>query len=432
MYLSPLSKAVSASLATFILAISAAHADDAFSSESQWMFGDWNGKRTELQEKGYDFNFGYGGQFAALMDSKHHSSHDAEYSDQIVLGAHLDLEKIAGWKDTEAQINITKRDGKSLSQTSDALQGHQTAVQEVWGREQTWRLTDFWIKKKFFDQKLDIKVGRMGEGEDFNSFECNFSNLSLCGSQIGDYVGDQWYNWPVSVWAARFKYNWTPEFYTQIGVYEYNPENVGHRGKGFNMSFDGGKGVILPVEAVWQPKFGASKLPGEYRLGYYYSTANVAQIENPDKKGNKQGGWVVANQQFTTHHGDVNRGLSGFMNLAFMDGKTNAITDMQNIGLRYVGMMDARPKDDIAIGVSRINVGNDVNSYNINESLKPDGTPLDYRGLQSEEINVELYYGIHFANWLTVRPNIQYVNHVGGYRHGEDAWVGGIKFNTAF
>ncbi|NHC03492.1 carbohydrate porin [Acinetobacter sp. 187] len=429
MYLSPLSKAVSASLATFILAVSAAHADDAFSTESQWMFGDWNGKRTELQEKGYDFNFGYGGQFATLLDSsKIDSTHGAEYSDQIVLGTHFDLEKIAGWKDTEAQINVTKRMGDSLSRTSDALDGHQTAAQEVWGRGQTWRLTDFWIKKKFFDQKLDIKVGRMGEGEDFNSFECNFSNLSLCGSQIGDYVGDQWYNWPVSVWAARFKYNWTPEFYTQIGVYEYNPENIDNRGKGFNMSFDGGKGVILPVEAVWQPKFGASKLPGEYRLGYYYSTANVKQVVDESKRGNKQGGWLVANQQFTTHHGDVNRGLSGFMNLAFMDSKTNAVTDMQNIGLRYVGMMDARPKDDLAIGVSRIKVGDNVNRHN--DSI---GYVDQYgRGYQSDEINVELYYGIHFANWLTVRPNIQYVNHVGGYRHGNDAWVGGIKFNTAF
>lgn len=432
MYLSPLAKAVAVSLATLTMASTVAHAEKAFSTESPWMLGDWGGKRTELQEKGYDFTVAYGGQFATLLDSKTDSSHGAEYADQIVLGTHFDLEKIAGWKDTEAQINVTKRMGDSLSRTSEALDGHQTAAQEVWGRGQTWRLTDFWIKKKFFDQKLDIKVGRMGEGEDFNSFECNFSNLSLCGSQIGDYVGDQWYNWPVSVWAARVKYNWTPEFYTQIGVYEYNPENIDNRGKGFNMSFDGGKGVILPIEAVWQPKFGASKLPGEYRLGYYYSTANVAQIENPDKKGNKQGGWLVANQQFTTHHGDVNRGFSAFMNLAFMDGKTNAITDMQNIGVRYVGMMDARPKDDIALGVSRINVGNDVNQYNINQSLKPNGTPLDYRGMQSEEINVELYYGIHFANWLTVRPNIQYVNHVGGYRQGNDAWVGGIKFNTAF
>ena len=111
---------------------------------------------------------------------------------------HFDLDKILGWQDTEAQITITERNGRSLSQTSDALDGHLSSTQEVWGRGQTWRLTDLWIKKKFMDQKLDIKVGRFGEGEDFNSFDGDFQNLALCGSQVGNWVGDQWYNWPVS------------------------------------------------------------------------------------------------------------------------------------------------------------------------------------------------------------------------------------------
>ena len=115
---------------------------------------------------------------------------------------------------------------------------------------------------RFLDQetipgsKLDVKVGRFGEGEDFNSFDCDFQNLALCGSQVGNWVGDQWYNWPVSQWAARVKYNVTPEVYTQVGVYEYNPENAENRGKGFNLSTDGSKGAIIPAEVVWTPKLG--------------------------------------------------------------------------------------------------------------------------------------------------------------------------------
>ena len=97
------------------------------------------------------------------------------------VGTHFDLDKILGWQDTEAQITITERNGRSLSQTSDALDGHLSSTQEVWGRGQTWRLTDLWIKKKFMDQKLDIKVGRFGEGEDFNSFDCDFQNWTVPG-----------------------------------------------------------------------------------------------------------------------------------------------------------------------------------------------------------------------------------------------------------
>lgn len=413
MSLSPLSKAVKSTLGT-LLFVSTAHtfAADAFDTQSPWMLGDWNGQRTQLQDKGYDFNLSYGGEMATVLDAKYASSHGTEYSDQWVFGAHLDLEKIAGWQDTEAQINITKRDGQSLSQTSDALAGHLSSAQEVWGRGQTWRLTDFWIKKKFLDKKLDVKVGRFGEGEDFNSFDCDFQNLSLCGSQVGNWVGDQWYNWPVSQWAARVKYHITPEVYAQVGAYEYNPENL-KRGKGFNLSTDGSKGAILPAEVVWTPKVGEQKLPGEYRAGYYYITAD-AQVIDHNEKDHHQGGWVVAKQQLTAHQDDVSRGLTGFVNVTVHDKQTNEKSDMQNIGLVYKGLMDARPQDEIVVGVARIHMNDRLHTG------------------QHEEIDSEIYYGIHATNWLTIRPNVQYIRHVGGYKDGENVWVGGVKFNTTF
>src|SRR5690606_6966506 len=143
MSISPLSKAVYTSLVGLLLANTTTQAADAFSAESPWMLGDWNGQRIQLQEQGYDFSFGYTGEMATLLDAKRSNSHGTEYTGQLNLGAHLDLEKIAGWKDTEAQITVTHRDGRNLSNTSDALTGHLSSVQEVWGRGQTWRLTDF-------------------------------------------------------------------------------------------------------------------------------------------------------------------------------------------------------------------------------------------------------------------------------------------------
>ena len=389
------------------------YAANAFEAESPWMLGDWNGQRSALQQKGYDFSFGYTGEMATLLDASHSSNHGTEYADQFAFGTHFDLDKILGWQDTEAQITITERNGRSLSQTSDALDGHLSSTQEVWGRGQTWRLTDLWIKKKFMDQKLDIKVGRFGEGEDFNSFDCDFQNLALCGSQVGNGVGDQWYNWPVSQWAARVKYNLRSDLYAQVGVYEYNPENL-ERGKGFNLSTDGSHGAIIPAELVWTPKIGAQKLPGEYRAGYYYSTADAVVIAHQDQKDQHQGGWIVAKQQLTAHNGDVSRGLTGFVNATVHDSETNNVSDMQNIGLVYKGAMDSRPKDEIAFGLARINLNDDLN----------DG--------RSEEYDAEVYYGLHATNWLTIRPNIQYIRHVGAYKNGENAWVGGIKFQTAF
>lgn len=144
------------------------YAENYFDARSPWMLGDWNGQRTAQQQ-------GYTSEMSALLDAKHAFSRGTEYADQFAFGAHLDLEKILGWRSL-------------LSQTSDALSGHLSSAQEVWGRGQTWRLPDFWIKKKFLDQKLEIKAGRFGEGEDISSFDCGLQNLALCGSQAGNWV----------------------------------------------------------------------------------------------------------------------------------------------------------------------------------------------------------------------------------------------------
>ena len=71
-------------------------------------------------------------------------------------------------------------------------------------------------------------------------------------------------------------------------MYEYNPENL-ERGKGWNLSTDGSQGAIIPAEVVWQPAVGVNKLPGEYRAGYYYSSADATDIQNPKQTSHKQG-----------------------------------------------------------------------------------------------------------------------------------------------
>ncbi|KHL72805.1 porin, partial [Pseudomonas putida] len=160
---------------------SGVQAAEAFSSESKWMTGDWGGTRTELLEKGYDFTLDYVGEVAGNLNGGYNDDKTARYSDQFALGAHLDLQKILGWHDAEFKLAITERSGRNLSndRISDPRAGQFSSVQEVWGRGQTWRLTQMWIKQKYFDGALDVKFGRFGEGEDFNSFPCDFQNLAF-------------------------------------------------------------------------------------------------------------------------------------------------------------------------------------------------------------------------------------------------------------
>ncbi len=54
--LRPALRPVAGGLLSASLLCNAVHAAEAFSPNSKWMLGDWGGKRTELLEKGYDFN----------------------------------------------------------------------------------------------------------------------------------------------------------------------------------------------------------------------------------------------------------------------------------------------------------------------------------------------------------------------------------------
>ena len=302
-----------------------------------------------------------------------------------------------------------------------------------------------WIKQKYFDGTLDVKFGRFGQGEDFNSFPCDFQNLAFCGSQVGNWVGDIWYNWPVSQWALRVKYNLTPELYAQIGAYEQNPSNL-DRDNGFKLSGSGTQGAVIPVELVWSPA--VNGLKGEYRAGYYYSNAKATDVykDSNDQpaalsgqayrgSSSKHGFWLGAQQQVTSQASDHSRGLSVFANATLHDKKTNAIDNYVQAGVVYKGPFDARAKDDIGFALARVHVNpayrKNAKALNQANGVSDYNAPL-FRPIQDTESSAELYYGIHLADWLTVRPNLQYIRHPGGVSQVDDALIGGIKIQSSF
>jgi porin len=63
------------------------------------------------------------------------------------------------------------------------------------------------VRPEIIDGAVDWKIGRITFGEDFASFSCDFQNLTFCGAQPSNLVGNYIYNWPVSQRATRLKFN---------------------------------------------------------------------------------------------------------------------------------------------------------------------------------------------------------------------------------
>ncbi len=418
-------------------------ANEPWSQDRQWLLGDWNGERQQLEQQGYKFTASIMSQAATNLDGGYNDSNTFENAAQLSLGATFDLDKIAGLKDTTASLVVTKRDGNALTleRIKDPRSSQLGNAQEIYGRGKIWRLSQAWIKKGFGDNTVQVKVGRMGMSEDFNSSQCEFQNLLLCGGQLGKSIGSIWYNSPVGVWAANVKYQFAPEWTLGVGVYEVNPDNIKTESNsdGFNLDMNNVKGATIPVELAWKPKFAVfNGLPGEYKVGALYSTAEANDIKTAGKvHDGKQSFWINAQQQLSHAGQDPKRGLYVSFNGVVNDKATTVVQSTQQLALWYKGPFDSRPNDSIGFGIANYVVNDRAKDKQIatNESrgyYSYDPIASNYIPIQDDELNVELNYTYQWSPAVMLRPNIQYIHQPAGVKEVDDAWVAGLSVKVNF
>lgn len=420
-----------------------ASANDFWSHDRKWLFGDWKGERKQLEDQGYKFTAAIMSQGATNLDGGYNDSNTFKNAAQLTLGANFDLNKITGWNNTTAAIMITKRDGNALTleQIKDPRSSALGNSQEIYGRGKIWRLTQAWVKKGSADHTVQFKIGRMGMSDDFNSSQCEFQNLLLCGGQLGKSIGSIWYNWPVSLWGTNVKYQFAPEWTLGVGVYEVNPDNVKTQSDsdGFNLDMNNVKGATIPIELVWKPKLNAfDGLSGEYKIGGLYSTAEANDVKTAGKvHDGKHSFWINAQQQLTQQDNDDRRGLFMSVNAVVNDKATTTVQSTQQLSFWYKGLLDNRPNDTIGLGFANYVVNERARDRQIstNENrgyYEYDALAVNYIPIQHDELNVELNYTYHWSPAVMIRPNIQYIYQPAGVKEVDDAWVLGLSTRLSF
>jgi porin len=236
--------------------------------------GDWLGVRSALKDHGLDFTVVYTSETA--YNPRGGLERSALYTDQLSFGFAFDLEKLLKLSDARFQISITDRNGHNLSGNQNL--GTLQQVQELYGRGQTWLITQFWYRQTYFHHTVDWKIGRMTVGEDFASFSCEFMNLTFCGAPPGNIVGNYWYNWPISQWASRVRVALGGFGYAQVGGYVADPNYLQQRYAFTLAQPPGATGALIPVELGWLPHLGAAQLPGSYRVGAWDNTSRTADV----------------------------------------------------------------------------------------------------------------------------------------------------------
>lgn len=410
--------------AGLIFTLTQSHAAQVLDLEGDYLLGDWNGSRERLAEQSVKFDANITVDTAYLAQGGYNDQQDPTYTSQLWLGNSLDLEKLLDWDGVSLRTIVTARQGQSVSvkQLSDPLAPQLGNVQASYGRgNQESRLSELSIEKQFKDQSISVRLGRFGMGTYFNVMSCDFQNTSFCTAQMGKWQGSSWYNIPVSQWAGMLKYQINPELYAQFAVFEFNPTNI-KENQGWNLSSSNADGITAPIELVWQPKNAVNNLAGSYRIGMMYNTAdnieNQKDIVTGEAQDHTYGVWFVAEQQLT-RQGSGKQGLHGFMNLSFHDDTTNKIDNMQQVGLKYIGLLENRENNILGLGLNRIHVSDRYRKHSdrINKSA---------------EYNVELNYSYYPTKWAMLRPNIQYVINPGATNYVDNALVLGLTTRIIF
>lgn len=422
-------KKLSLALLPLIAAMTSAQAESAFDSQGQYLLGDWNGKRTELAQQGIKFEANLLTDTAYLADGGRNEGADPLTSAQLWLGTQLDMEKLAGWDGVTVRAVATARQGQSTSVRD--LQGDAAQwanVQGTFGRgNQDSRLTELSIEKNYKEQGLSIKAGRLGLGMDFNVMACDFASTAFCAAQMGKWQGNIWMNTPVAQWGARVKQQLNPDVAVQVGVYEFNPDNGNgaKEGQGWSLDTDNADGVTIPAEVIWTPKSLVNGLPGSYRVGGMYNTAddvaNQKDVATGEGENRTFAGWLAVEQQLTST-GNGRQGLHSFANFTWHDRDTNKVDNSQQLGLKYIGLMDSQPNDILGLAVNRVH----VNDRFAEGSL----AKVDYDA--SAEYNIELNYSYNATKWLMLRPNLQYVINSGSSNQVDNALVLGLTTRVIF
>jgi porin len=437
-------KSIVCALALAGVVVSSAHAqandmstDTSSMATSKYLFGDWNGERTRLADEGINFDFGYGGEAAHNFTGG--TSQLTRYTDQWKGGVALDLDKLWGWHGATFRMTITDRNGRNLG--ADAHIGNNQLIQEVYGRGQTWHLTEFSLEQKFFDGALVVKAGRLTVGEDFAAFSCDFQNLTFCGAQPGNIVGGYWVNWPTSQWGASIKLNTTNETYVMIGGYQVNPNYVNDQyaeSKGLLPDFPGGTtGALIPLEFGWTPT--ANGLPGAYKFGVWYNTSKGKDLYydiNHDPAGEtglpalnrdgQYGAYINFIQQVSGDAGG--NGVSIFLNASQADRNTAATDGQVSLGMEYKGPF-ARSNDMIGFAVGETNANSRYADFVKQNNAR---TGEDVIVGDGSEYVTELFYSWSPIPSIYLRPNLQYILHPGGTSQNSNAFVAGLKMGFTF
>lgn len=389
---------------------------------SSTLTGDWGGVRTKLKDVGISFSpvlySGYFHNYRGGVETR--NAHDLPGSVQYNLEVDFGKMKLIPGG------SFFMRGLQSWNDGVRPYTGSLSTPSYVWGSGGDYEILvdKWWWRQRFFDDRLEIRVGKLltiVDLYDTNAYAANmfgqFTNSMLSANPT----------FPATKGLGAFVKVWPTDWLYVQGA-AIDPDQRVTR-TGFDTAFHGTDRFRGFWEFGFTPKWETArgKMPGNYRFGWWYDpqpktkydriryTGQPANIETGDV-----GFYTSLDQMVWKEQANPKdkQGLGVFARYGFAQGDRNRVEHFWSCGTQYEGLLPGRDRDVLGFGVAQA-----ILSEQFHEHV---------RNTSDRETVYELYYLVEVTPWLYITPDIQVITNPGGDRFGRDSLVGGVRIKIAF
>lgn len=425
-------------------------------AEQEYLFGDWDGWRTELSKHGVDFEFFYAASFPS--DIAGGIKTGTLYQGALLMTMDLNSDKLVGYHGGTFHASSLWLNG--VKPFSDDFVGDLNKV-NLLDFPDSFRLWELWYQQQFFDDKFSFKFGDLVVDDDFivpeyyNSLAgINFLNQTFFYPTMAFDVFDipgfppKHHGLPSTPFAAPgavLRWDPCPSLYAQAGVYGGNPDQTP---SGTQFPISSTDGALSYYEVGYRPNHGTNDtgLGGSYKVGAWFHTGDFNDVKDgivnaalvrgglPGQPvathGGDYGAYLLAEQQLYRKLGKddpAQQGLVGFFRAAGAPADRNLAEYGVDGGLVCKGPIPKRNWDTLGLAGSYLRISHDIREgqREVNAFSEGMGGGAVFPKLADYEGVVELSYKAQMTAWWQVQPSLQRVFHPGGRVDTAipDAWV---------
>ena len=441
--------------------LSSSKADEQTKASSIWqqqtLTGDWGGARTALAGRGVDITLNYIAETFAVLSGG--LEQRGSYEGRAELSVDTDLQKLIGWTGAITHVTIyqihnighvdSENDVGAISDPSNI---------DAWA---TTRLFTAWFQQELFSDRLSVRAGQLAADDEFmtcptaaglNNATFGWPNVFAANMPSGGPA------YPLATPGVRLKLAPIDKLTLLAAVFSGDPAGSNcddiNRQKcdryGTKFSFSGG--ALWMGEAQYAINQGkeAVGLPGAYKLGIWYHTAEFADehfglgptgavltLADPSMPGplNHRGNWGIYGLADQTVWRQGGRSLNVFVRGGGSPSDRNFLSYYVDGGAGITGLLPGRRDDVLTFGIAYTKISRDIAALD-QDSLAINGPPYVVR---DREVVFEASYAAQIAPWWIVQPDLQYIVYPNGGQNPDDptlmlknAFLAGIRSTIKF